>query len=88
MTIQFVWGALSIASTVAGLFFLRYWKLTRERLFLYFWLGFWVLAVQWVLLAWVNPTNETRHYFFLLRFLAFLLIIVGILAKNRRGSAR
>ena len=32
------------------------------------------------------PPSETRHYFYLLRLGAFLLIIVGIVAKNR-GAA-
>jgi hypothetical protein len=31
---QFLWGALSMASAVASLLFLRYGRVARERLFL------------------------------------------------------
>ncbi len=37
---QFVWGLLAMASLVAGIFFLRYWKDSGERLFVFFAVAF------------------------------------------------
>ena len=82
---QFLWGALAMACVTAGLLFLRFWDLSRERLFMFFALAFLVFAINWISLAVVNPSEETRHYFHLLRLLAFGLIIVGIIDKNRRA---
>lgn len=84
--IQFLGGALWVSSLVAGLVFLHYWKISRDRLFLYFCAAFWVMALQWLLMAIVQPHDEERHYFFLMRLTAFLLILVGIIDKNRRAS--
>lgn len=84
--IQFLWGALAMASWTAGLFFLRFWKLSHDRLFLFFFLAFWVLALNWVGLAVLSWGPETHHYVFLLRLLAFVLIIAGVIDKNRRAA--
>lgn len=80
-----LWGALAMASWVAGLFFWRFWRDGRERLFLFFWLAFWVLMLNWVGLIVYPEASETRHYVYALRLVAFVLIIVGIVDKNRRG---
>ena len=61
---QFFWGALALASWVAGLFFAKFWRLSRDRLFGLFALAFWTLALHWTLLGILNPPVETRHRFF------------------------
>jgi hypothetical protein len=82
----FIWGCLATASVTVTLFFLRFWQLSRERLFLFFALAFLALGTNWVGLALINPPVESRHYLYLLRLTAFLLIIVGIVDKNRRRA--
>src|SRR4051794_8506531 len=42
---QFFWGLLAMASLVASLFFLRYWKVSSERLFAFFGVAFGMLAL-------------------------------------------
>jgi hypothetical protein len=79
---NFLWGSLAMACWVAGLFFLRFFRDTRDRLFLLFGLGFWALCANWIALALVNPSDESRHWFFLLRMVAFLLISAGVVEKN------
>jgi hypothetical protein len=82
---QFLWGALTMAAGIAGLIFLRSWKLTRDRLFLFFCLAFWVFALSWLALATVSM--ESRLFIYLLRLSGFALIIVAIIDKNRhRGK--
>ncbi|HEU5074380.1 MAG TPA: DUF5985 family protein [Polyangiaceae bacterium] len=78
-------GGLSIAAWVAGLFFLRFWALSRDRLFVYFCIAFWLLGLNWLGLAVIHWVPETRHQVFVLRLLAFVLIIVGVVEKNRRA---
>jgi hypothetical protein len=85
MSQQFLWGALAMGSGVAGIFFLRFFGRSRERLFLAFALSFWLLALNWTLLAVLNPPDESRHFVMGIRLLAFAGIIAGIVDKNRRA---
>ena len=76
-------GGIVAGYALAGLFFLRYWRDTRDRLFLIFALAFWVLALMRIALSYVNE-DEIRTYLYWGRFLAFVLILGAILDKNRR----
>ena len=72
-----------MGSFVAGLFFMRFWRDTSDRLFAMFAFGFWALALNWVLVAVVHPSSETRHQVYLIRLIGFGLIMCGIIDKNR-----
>jgi len=85
---QVLWGALAALSAVAATFMWKFWGRTRDRLFRGMALGFAILALHWVGLGLLNPTSETRHGLYLVRFLAFALIIAGVVEKNRRDSSR
>ena len=84
---EYLHGAITICLWMAGLFFLRFWKRTRDRLFAMFAIAFWVLAVERVLLAMTSPEDEFRWYIYLVRLFAFVLIIVAIIDKNRERSS-
>lgn len=81
----FLYGAFAMGALLVSLYFLRFWTRTREKLFLIFSSAFFLLAVERVLLALWNPPRETQGYYFLSRLMAFLLIIYGVLDKNRSG---
>lgn len=81
----FLQGALAMACVVTGVFFLSFWQSTRERLFLFFGLAFGVLAFHWAVLGLLNVPSEDRHFLYVPRLVAFLLLVVGIVDKNRRG---
>lgn len=83
---QFMLGACAMACWAIGLFFLRYWRTSRDRLFVFFVAAFWALALNWVGLVGLNPSDDTRHWFYLARLLAFFLIIAGVVDKNRRNA--
>jgi hypothetical protein len=68
---------------VAGLFFLRFWRQTHDRLFLIFSVSFWMLGIQRLLLGAAEPAPESRTGFYLIRLAAFLLILSAIVDKNR-----
>jgi hypothetical protein len=80
----FLFGALCMGCALIGLYFLRYWKNTRDPLVAWFSVAFLVMALNWLGLALIAPDSESRHTVYLLRLAAFVLIIVGIVAKNRR----
>lgn len=79
-------GLTTMGYCVAGVFFLRFWTRTRDALFGTFTAAFWLLAGEQVLLAWTDLPREEQSFVYLLRLAAFLLIIAGVLIKNR--SAR
>jgi len=83
---QFLWGMLAMSSAVASLLFLRYGKVTRDRLFLYFSAAFLAMTLNWVGLAILEPNTEDRYLAYCLRLLAFVLILIGIVDKNLRAS--
>lgn len=82
-TISFLNGAVAMACIFAGIAFLAYWRDSRDRLFVFFAVGFWVFAVNLILIAAIDPGAEHRHWIYVLRLLAFALIAVGIIDKNR-----
>lgn len=76
-------GLLVMGYWVAGLFFLRFWRDTRDRLFGIFAGAFWLLAVQRALLASIDPSPGETVWLYGLRLLAFVLILAAIVDKNR-----
>jgi hypothetical protein len=79
----FIMGAIAMASAVAGLYFLRFWKETRDRLFLIFAISFLLLGATRIALALASNPQEDQSYLYWIRFVAFTLILVAIIDKNR-----
>lgn len=78
-------GALVMACIACALFFLRFWKASRDRLFAFFGLAFTVMACNWLVLTLVDVDDERRHYVYLIRLVSFLIILYAIWDKNRAG---
>jgi hypothetical protein len=83
---DFLSGAVTLGFVLCGLHFLSFWKRTRDRLFLAFAFAFWLLGLNQALLALADIPAEERSWVFLLRLAAFVLIIVAVVGKNRRGA--
>ena len=82
-------GMCAATALAVGLCFLRFWQDSRDRLFLYFAMAFWLMSSCWVILGVVARDAEGRPYVYVLRLLAFLLVIAAIVDKNRgRGVGR
>jgi hypothetical protein len=79
---EFLLGLLVMACAVSGMFFLRFWRKTRDRLFAIFAIAFWLLGLNWLLLAFISR-DEAQSAIYVVRLLAFILILVGIIDKNR-----
>lgn len=76
-------GAIATASLVAALFFLRYWRSTRDRFFLLFALSFLIEAGNRVHMGISGLWNEDTPLNYLVRLLAYALILAAIWDKNR-----
>jgi hypothetical protein len=81
---EFLMGAIAMASVVAGLFFLRFWRDTGDRLFLIFAAAFLLLATTRLGLALSQVQEEGHTHWYWVRLIAFVLIVLAIVDKNRR----
>jgi hypothetical protein len=79
-------GAIAMASLVASLFFVRFWRQTGDRLFLFFALAFGADAVTRVILALGDISAEHEPFFYLARLITFGLILLAIIDKNRSSQ--
>lgn len=86
--ITFLQGISATAAWASGLMFVRVWRRSGDPLFGFFGAAFWFLAASWGLLAVFSPTEEARPYIYGIRLVAFALLIIGMLEKNRHGPAR
>jgi hypothetical protein len=80
---QFLAGALAMGFGVAGLFFLRFWRKTRDRLFALFALAFFVMAANRIELTLTVAHGHWVDHPYWVRLIAFTLILAAILDKNR-----
>lgn len=75
-----------VLAAVAGLFFYKFWSKTHDRLFGFFAVAFTLFAIERVLLMAIDPTNESQPFVYSFRLLAFLIIIWGVIDKNRKTT--
>ena len=77
----FILGATALASLVAALFFLRFWRDTRDRFFFFFAIAFGVDTLHRVVLALTPVSQEQEPFFYVGRLVTFGLIIAAIVDK-------
>jgi hypothetical protein len=82
--VAFLQGAVAMGCLIAGTVFCRFWRQSSDRLFLSFAAAFWLLGISYALLGLVAFATEWRVYVFVVRLLAFCMILYGIAEKNRR----
>jgi membrane-associated PAP2 superfamily phosphatase len=83
---DFLSGAVSLGFLVCALFFLRFWRRTRDGLFMAFALAFSLLGLGQAILALANIPTEERGSIYLIRLAAFALILIAIVRKNRSAA--
>jgi hypothetical protein len=79
-------GIVTMGYVLAGLFFLRFWRRTKDGLFVVFAVAFWLLALNQAMATLSGIPREEQSWIYLLRLAAFTLIIVAIVRKNLRSS--
>ena len=80
--IDFLAGALTLAYTVASVYFVHFWLRTADRLFLAFAAAFALLALNQVAVFALGVNDERYNYAYILRVLGFVLILFAIVDKN------
>lgn len=80
---QMLMGAIAAGWTLVGLFFFRFWRQTRDRFFLWFALSFWLEALNRVALGVLAGVSEDNPAVYLLRVVAYGLILLAIWQKNQ-----
>ena len=77
--VPFVSGLLVMGYMVVAVFFLRFWRDSRDALFACFSAAFTLLAIGRALLGVIHPAEVL----YVIRLIAFLLIIAAVVIKNR-----
>ena len=84
---DFVAGAVAMGFAIAALMFLKFWRRTREGLFLAFAGSFLLLSLNHAMLSLSQVPLEERSSLYLVRLVAFLLIIGALWHQNRKRRA-
>jgi len=80
----FLLGVIATTSIASAVFFLRFWRDSRDSLFLAFALAFLIEGLNRASLLFLDHPNEGSPRVYIVRCLAFLIILAGIVNKNRR----
>lgn len=81
-------GVIITGYAVVGLYFLRFWRDTRDSFFAYFATAFWLLCVQRLLLVIFRDSgSENLIYLYVIRLIAFVVIVLAIIEKNRPAKS-
>jgi hypothetical protein len=83
----FLLGVIVTGSLVAAMFFLKFWRQTRDFLFLAFGVAFLIEALNRTAFLFLSAPNEGTASNYVVRLLAFLVIVSGIVYKGTRPPA-
>ncbi|WP_420473778.1 DUF5985 family protein [Noviherbaspirillum sp. ST9] len=75
-------GAIAMASSTVSLFFFGFWKSTKDRFFLYFAISFALEAANRLILGLSLMQNEDAPIYYVIRLIAYGLILYAIVEKN------
>ena len=82
LTETFLLGSLTTMFAVAAIFFWRFWRETRDMLFLAFSVSFTIEALSRIPLLLMERPSEGAPWLYWIRMFATLLIVAAILNKN------
>ena len=79
----FLLGLIVMAELVAAAFFCKFWRQTRDRLFLAFGAAFLIEAVNRASTLFIGDPAAGNPLIYSIRLLSYLLILAAIADKNR-----
>ena len=79
----FLLGVIVTASLTAAGFFWRFWRQTRDSLFLAFAAAFFIEGLNRTAFLFIDKPNEGSPIIYIVRLLTYLLLLGAIVAKNR-----
>jgi uncharacterized membrane protein HdeD (DUF308 family) len=75
-------GAIAALSLVGALFFLRFWRSSRDKFFLWFAISFGIEGLNRMVMGITRQSNEDTPLHYVIRLLSYLLILYAIVEKN------
>ena len=84
--LAFLHGLVAMGLAVSALFFVKYWRQTRDRLFVYFAAAFGLMAIERVAVVFAQLRLENVAWLYVMRLVAFVLIAWAIIDRNRRDG--
>jgi uncharacterized membrane protein HdeD (DUF308 family) len=88
MLSAFLTGVICTLYVVGAIFFLRFWRSTRDSLFLAFAIAFVIEGVNRARFVVFEQPSEGSASIYLVRLLAFIVIAAAIAAKNVEGRSQ
>ena len=79
----FLLGVIVTACLIAGVFFFKFWKKTRDTLFLGFGAAFLIEGVNRMAFLFLEDPSVGSPIIYTVRLLSYLLILGSIVQKNR-----
>ena len=79
---QLILGASAMACFTISVFFIRFWKTTNDRFFLFFAGAFIVEGIERSMIGLIQHSDEQEPLFYFMRLLSFLIILFAVLDKN------
>lgn len=83
---QLLLGGTAAASAFTAVIFQRFWRRSRDPFFLYFCWSFWIETAHRIAMGLFPEFTEANPLSYVVRLVAYGLIILAIVHKNRRGS--
>jgi hypothetical protein len=83
---NFFYGAIGALCWVVGLYFLEFWRKTHDRFFGFFAVAFWILGLGRMAMSVLGETNEANKSIYVVRLVAYLIILAAIVDKNRADA--
>lgn len=80
----FLLGIIVACTLAAGTFFLKFWRKTRDPLFLAFGIAFLMEAVNRCFILFTDRPNEGSPWIYAIRLASYLVILIAIIHKNRK----
>ncbi len=92
---DFLSGASLMAFGASSLFFLKFWRTSKDRFFLFFASATAILSLERIVLLCVrecvrtpaSDVAESSSWVYLMRLVAFVLIMLAIVDRNRNRKA-
>jgi hypothetical protein len=79
----FLLGVVVASSAIAAAFFLKFWRQTRDSLFLGFAAAFTIEALNRLAFLFLSNPHEGDPLLYVVRLFSYLLILAAIINKNR-----
>ena len=86
MTPEFLLGFTAFGCMVIALFFARFWRASGDRFFVLMASAFAIFALNRTVLGFLEEDSEARPALYVVRLVAFVIILVAIIDKDRRAT--